>query len=57
MEARDNLRKQQEQKRQKTKTRERRKPKLGKMDLEYQALHDAFFRFQTEPRLTRHGDL
>lgn len=23
----------------------------------YQVLHDAFFKFQTKPHLTRHGDL
>ncbi|KAI8337166.1 hypothetical protein BC941DRAFT_452773 [Chlamydoabsidia padenii] len=57
MEVRDNLKKQERQKRQKSKTRERRRPKLGKLDLDYQSLHDAFFRFQTEPHLTRHGDL
>ncbi|CAO3600177.1 unnamed protein product [Absidia cylindrospora] len=57
MEARDNLKNQQEQKRQKAKTRERRNPKLGKTDLDYQALHDAFFLYQTEPHLTPHGDL
>ncbi|KAI8093143.1 uncharacterized protein BX664DRAFT_329025 [Halteromyces radiatus] len=57
MEVRDNLKKQEQKKRQKTKKREQRRPKLGKMDLEYQALHDAFFRFQTKPHLTLHGDL
>ncbi|ORZ09208.1 hypothetical protein BCR42DRAFT_334858 [Absidia repens] len=57
MEVRDNLKKQQEQKRQKAKTRERRNPKLGKTDLDYQVLHDAFFLYQTEPHLTPHGDL
>jgi splicing factor 3B subunit 2 len=38
-------------------TNERMKPKLGKMDIDYQVLHDAFFRYQTKPKLTFHGDL
>ena len=37
--------------------RARLNPKLGKMDLDYQKLHDAFYRFQTKPDLTGHGDL
>lgn len=41
----------------KTKTRERLQPKMGKLDIDYQKLHDAFFRFQTRPRLTIHGEL
>eukprot|EP00163_Fabomonas_tropica_P016058 TRINITY_DN28977_c0_g1_i1.p1 TRINITY_DN28977_c0_g1~~TRINITY_DN28977_c0_g1_i1.p1 ORF type:complete len:624 (-),score=189.11 TRINITY_DN28977_c0_g1_i1:81-1952(-) len=44
-------------KRQKQKNRERLAPKMGKIDIDYQVLHDAFFRFQTKPRLTQHGDL
>jgi splicing factor 3B subunit 2 len=30
---------------------------MGRMDIDYQVLHDAFFKFQTKPRLTIHGDL
>ncbi|RUS17529.1 splicing factor 3b, partial [Jimgerdemannia flammicorona] len=41
----------------KTKTRERLQPKMGKLDIDYQKLHDAFFRYQTRPRLTIHGEL
>ncbi|KAK9767688.1 hypothetical protein K7432_002327 [Basidiobolus ranarum] len=41
----------------KSKTRERVQPKMGKLDIDYQKLHDAFFRFQTKPRLTTHGEL
>jgi len=41
----------------KTKAREKMTPKLGKMDIDYQVLHDAFFRYQTKPKLTIHGDL
>ncbi|CAJ0906529.1 9787_t:CDS:10, partial [Entrophospora sp. SA101] len=41
----------------KQKTRERVQPKMGKLDIDYQKLHDAFFRFQTKPKLTIHGEL
>ncbi|KAK0597470.1 hypothetical protein LWI29_025630 [Acer saccharum] len=34
-----------------------REPKMGKMDIDYQILHDAFFKYQTKPKLTNHGDL
>jgi len=46
-----------EQKRLKQKQREKMQPKMGKMDIDYQVLHDAFFKFQTKPKLTVHGDL
>jgi splicing factor 3B subunit 2 len=32
-------------------------PKTGKIDIDYQVLHDAFFKYQTKPKMTRHGDL
>jgi len=32
-------------------------PKTGKMDIDYQVLHDAFFKNQTKPRLSIHGDV
>ncbi len=41
----------------KSKMREKVRPKLGKIDIDYQKLHDAFFKWQTKPRLTTHGDL
>lgn len=41
----------------KLKMRERMQPKLGKMDIDYQILHDAFFRYQTKPKLTIHGEV
>ncbi|KAG6416563.1 hypothetical protein SASPL_123995 [Salvia splendens] len=41
----------------KQKQRERMQPKMGKMDIDYQVLHDAFFKHQTKPKLTYHGDL
>lgn len=41
----------------KQKQRERVQPKMGKLDIDYQRLYDAFFRFQTKPDLTRFGDV
>jgi splicing factor 3B subunit 2 len=41
----------------KSKGRERMAPKMGKLDIDYQILHDAFFKHQTKPKLTGHGDL
>ena len=37
--------------------REKVRPKMGKIDIDYQKLHDAFFKWQTKPKLTIHGDL
>ncbi|KAK0705135.1 hypothetical protein B0H67DRAFT_613600 [Lasiosphaeris hirsuta] len=41
----------------KQKQRERVQPKMGKLDIDYQRLYDAFFRHQTKPELTRFGDV
>lgn len=41
----------------KGKTRERVQPKMGKIDIDYQKLHDAFFKFQTKPPMTEFGEL
>lgn len=41
----------------KNKMRERVRPKMGKIDIDYKKLHDAFFKLQTKPRLSLHGDL
>ena len=41
----------------KTKMRERMRPKLGRIDIDYQKLHDAFFKWQTKPHMTRMGEL
>lgn len=41
----------------KARTRERLQGRLGKLNLDYEKLHDAFFKFQTKPRLTKYGDL
>lgn len=41
----------------KQKTKERMAPKMGKMDIDYGILHDAFFCHQVKPPLTRIGDV
>lgn len=41
----------------KAKTRERVQPKMGKIDIDYQKLHDAFFKFQTKPPVTGFGEM
>ncbi|KAL0819504.1 hypothetical protein ABMA28_007603 [Loxostege sticticalis] len=57
MEMRASLQDKEETKTLKAKMRERTRPKLGKIDIDYQKLHDAFFKWQTKPRMTIHGDL
>ncbi|ETN41116.1 uncharacterized protein HMPREF1541_03051 [Cyphellophora europaea CBS 101466] len=37
--------------------RARVQPKMGKLDIDYQKLYEAFFRFQTKPELTRYGEV
>jgi splicing factor 3B subunit 2 len=45
-------------KKMKAKGRERIQPKMGKMDINYEVLHDAFFKHQKRPaHLTAYGDL
>jgi splicing factor 3B subunit 2 len=41
----------------KGRTRARMKPKLGRLDIDYQKLHDAFFKYQTKPAMTKYGDM
>mmetsp|Transcript_24463 Transcript_24463/g.46367 ORF Transcript_24463/g.46367 Transcript_24463/m.46367 type:complete len:573 (+) Transcript_24463:224-1942(+) len=41
----------------KQKQRDKMQPKMGKMDIDYQVLHDAFFKFQTKPKMTKVGDV
>ncbi|KAJ5263728.1 hypothetical protein N7478_011333 [Penicillium angulare] len=41
----------------KSKQRERVQPKMGRLDIDYQKLYEAFFRFQTKPELTRYGEI
>lgn len=47
----------QEQSSLKQKQRERVQPKMGRLDVDYQKLYEAFFRFQTKPELTRYGEV
>jgi len=57
MEMREALQEKEQNKSLKQKMREKVRPKLGKIDIDYQKLHDAFFRWQTKPRMSIHGDL
>jgi len=57
MEMREALQEKEEAKGMKSKQREKVRPKLGKIDIDYQKLHDAFFKWQTKPKMTMHGDL
>ncbi|KAK3054974.1 hypothetical protein LTR09_004134 [Extremus antarcticus] len=41
----------------KSRQRERVQPKMGKLDIDYQKLYEAFFRRQTKPSLTRYGEV
>lgn len=47
---------QREQQSLKQQMRARVQPKMGKLDIDYQKLHDAFFKFQTKPPLTKYGE-
>ncbi|KAF3126790.1 hypothetical protein TWF569_000456 [Orbilia oligospora] len=55
MEMRDNTK--EDERSLKQKQRERVQPKMGKLDIDYQKLHDAFFRFQVKPPLTMYGEV
>ena len=33
------------------------RPKLGRTDIDYQILYDAFFKYQTKKRLTKLGEI
>nr|XP_042912781.1 splicing factor 3B subunit 2-like [Parasteatoda tepidariorum] len=57
MEMRQVLLEKEEQKTMKAKVRESVRPKLGKIDIDYQKLHDAFYKWQTKLKMTVHGDL
>eukprot|EP00606_Chrysophyceae_sp_TOSAG23-5_P000309 GSChrysophyteH2.ASY1.ANO1.564.1 assembled CDS len=54
---RQSLMEAEEGKRAKAKARSQVRPSMGKVDIDYQVLHDAFFKYQTKPELTRHGEL
>jgi splicing factor 3B subunit 2 len=57
MEMRDSVREKEENQTLKSRMRERVQPKMGKLDIDYQKLHDAFFRFQTKPTMTMYGEV
>ncbi|KAJ2852275.1 hypothetical protein IWW36_000418 [Coemansia brasiliensis] len=58
MEMREAIQEKEDEKQAKTTARERMRPKMNKLTLDYQRLHDAFFKLQTPPKnLTGHGDL
>lgn len=57
MEMRQALQEKEDEKTLKAKTRERVRPKMGKLTIDYQKLHDAFFKWQTKPKMSIHGDL
>ena len=46
-----------EEKKLKQKQRERLNPKMGRIDIDYKVLHDAFFKHPYVPSFTGHGDL
>jgi splicing factor 3B subunit 2 len=54
---RETAREMDEKKKLKSKTRDRVQPKRGRIEIDYQVLHDAFFRYQTKPKLSKPGDL
>ncbi|KAG7398691.1 Splicing factor 3B subunit 2 [Phytophthora boehmeriae] len=56
-EVRDSVAEDDEKKKNKQRARDRVQPKMGRVDIDYQVLHDAFFRFQTKPKLSQLGDL
>ncbi|KAL9131733.1 MAG: hypothetical protein Q9217_000408 [Psora testacea] len=56
-EMRDAVLEKQDQASLKQKQRERVQPKMGKLDIDYQKLYEAFFKFQTKPELTRYGEV
>ena len=57
MEMREALQEKEDAKGMKSKMREKVGPNLGKIDIDYQKRHNAFFKWQTMPKMTLHGDL
>ena len=41
----------------KSKQRSKMQPKMGKLGMDYQMMHEAFFKYQSKPRMSRVGDL
>lgn len=56
-EMREVMREKEENMKLRQKARAQIQPKMGKLEIDYQKLHDAFFRFQTKPHLTTHGEM
>uniref|UniRef100_A0A8C9GCZ2 PSP proline-rich domain-containing protein n=1 Tax=Piliocolobus tephrosceles TaxID=591936 RepID=A0A8C9GCZ2_9PRIM len=56
-EIRQAIKEKEEQKSLKQKLRERVRPKLHTMDIDYQTLHDAFFKYATKPKLVKFADV
>ncbi|CDR97986.1 splicing factor 3B subunit 2, putative [Babesia bigemina] len=56
-EIRSALREKEANKTLKQKMREKVRPKSHRMDINYQILHDAFFKYATKPAMTRYGDV
>jgi splicing factor 3B subunit 2 len=48
---------QESMKKSKQKAKDKVQPRMGKIDIDYQVLHDAFFKYQKKPKLIGHGDL
>ncbi|KAI8327803.1 hypothetical protein BC941DRAFT_385930 [Chlamydoabsidia padenii] len=57
MEMRDAVKEKEDAAGLKSKMREKVAPRMGKLDVDYQKLHDAFFRFQTKPNFALHGEM
>lgn len=56
-ELRDAMKEQDSTKTTKVRAREKMHPKMGRMSIDYERLHDAFFLHQTKPALLKHGDV
>jgi splicing factor 3B subunit 2 len=48
---------QESMKKSKQKARDKVQPRMGKIYIDYQVLHDAFFKYQVKPKMIGHGDL
>ena len=54
---REAIKDEEDEKTTKQRQRERTRPKMGKINVDYQALYDAFFLHMQRPQLTSHGDI
>ncbi|KAG5518882.1 hypothetical protein PMAC_002413 [Pneumocystis sp. 'macacae'] len=57
MEMRDSVREREDNQTLRQKMRARVQPRMGKLDIDYQKLYNAFFRFQTKPPMTEYGEV